>query len=164
MRASDGFTQAIGGGSLNFSAQGGWHLPLQAGWSLEPQLLVGVSQPEWDDKVDAGARPLVFDQDAVYNARAALRIERLVETGAGAWRPWFTLAMQDTIGEPVTSVAVSGQALPGERFGQQYVIDAGVEASLGHGWRLFGALNVAHELNGTSVETRKARVGARWAW
>ena len=36
VRASDGFTQALGGGSLNFTAQGGWHLPLQAGWSLEP--------------------------------------------------------------------------------------------------------------------------------
>ena len=67
--------------------------------------------------------------------------------------------MQDTIGEPVTSVAISGQAMPGERFGQQYVIDAGVEASLGHGWRLFGALNVSRELNGTSVDTRQARVG-----
>lgn len=164
VRASDGFTQALGGGSLNFTAQGGWHLPLQAGWSLEPQLLVGVTQPKWDDKTDAGARPLVFDQDAVYHARAALRIERLVETGAGAWRPWLTLAMEDTIGEPVTSVAVGGQALPGERFGQQYDIDAGVEASLGHGWRLFGALNFGRELNGTSVETRQARVGARWSW
>jgi hypothetical protein len=96
--------------------------------------------------------------------RAALRVERAFLAKSGAWRPWFTVGMEDTVGESHAEVSASDVALQGERLGQRWTVDAGVEATLHEGVSLFGALGVSHDINGTSTDTRQVRVGMRWDW
>ena len=160
----DGFRQAVAGDSISLVHQLGWQLAVQDGWSLEPQVQVGVTQVHWKDAVDAGGKALDFDDDTSGHLRAALRVERALLSDAGAWRPWFTLGIEDTIGESHSAVSASEVALAGEDLGQRWTLDAGIEAALHNGWSLFGSVGVAREINGTSTETRQARVGARWDW
>ena len=137
---------------------------MENGWSLEPQLQLGVTKQQWHDVVDASGKALTLHDDTLGHVRAALRVDRTVAGHGGTWRPWFSAGLEDTFGESASSVSVSSVALPGEQVGQRWTFDAGVEATLHNGVTLFGALGLANELNGTSKETRQARVGVRWSW
>jgi hypothetical protein len=76
----------------------------------------------------------------------------------------LTVGIEDTIGESHTAVTASELAMPGEDLGQRWTVDAGVDAALHGGVSLFGAVGLAEEINGTSTQTRQARVGVRWDW
>jgi outer membrane autotransporter protein len=162
--ASDGFRQAIDGSSASLVQQFGWKRAVEHGWSLEPQLRLGVAKQQWHDVVDASGKVLTLHDDVLGHARAALRVDRAIDASNGTWRPWFAVGLEDTFGESASSVSVASIALPNEQLGQRWTFDVGLEATLHEGVTLFGAIGVANELNGTAKETRQARFGLRWNW
>ena len=132
-------------------------------------LLLGFAHPAWAqslfwDGTDTNAKALTLHDDVLGHARAALRVDRVIDAGNGAWRPWFAVGLEDTFGESASAVSVASIALPNEQVGQRWTFDAGLEATLHEGVTLFGAIGVANELNGTAKETRQARFGLRWNW
>ncbi|MCC8362778.1 autotransporter-associated beta strand repeat-containing protein [Lysobacter sp. A6] len=162
--ANDGFRQHINGSSTGLVQQIGWKRAVEHGWSLEPQLQVGVTKQQWHDVVDASGKALTLHDDVLGHARASLRVDRAIDASNGTWRPWFAVGLEDTFGETASSVSVASVALPNEQVGQRWTFDAGLEATLHEGVTVFGAVGLANELNGTSKETRQARFGVRWNW
>jgi fibronectin-binding autotransporter adhesin len=162
--ANDGFRQRIDGSTASFVQQLGWKRAVEHGWSLEPQLQIGLAKQQWHDVVDASGKAVTLHDDMVGHARASLRVDRAVRAANGTWRPWFAVGLEDTFGEPASSVSVANLALPNEAVGQRWTFDAGLEATLHEGVTLFGAVGLAGELNGTEKDTRQARLGLRWDW
>jgi fibronectin-binding autotransporter adhesin len=172
VRTTDGFVERIDGDTLTLSARFGHSYHLDNGWMLEPQLQLSASHVQWDDKVDAGGRQLMFDDDLVGSARAALRVERAFTTAGGAQiRPWATLAVQNVltgdenglrVTQPGSSAAA--QAFPGHDFGTSANLDLGVEAGLGEYVSLFGVISLGQDLDGSDLKQRSANLGLRVRW
>ncbi|WP_363799607.1 autotransporter-associated beta strand repeat-containing protein [Lysobacter firmicutimachus] len=169
---ADGFKEKIDGNSLTASAQLGHRFHLDNGWTVEPQFNLSASAMQWQDKLDAGGKRLVMDDDLLGTARLAVRVDKLFETAAGARvRPWATLGVQDTLGEKDDALVVlppganaQRQAFPNHELGLMATLDVGVEAELNPSVSLFGVLSYGQSLDGSEVEQRQANLGLRVRW
>ncbi|WP_363798316.1 autotransporter outer membrane beta-barrel domain-containing protein [Lysobacter firmicutimachus] len=169
---ADGFKEKIDGNSLTASAQLGHRFHLDNGWTVEPQFNLSASAMQWQDKLDAGGKRLVMDDDLLGTARLAVRVDKLFETAAGARvRPWATLGVQDTLGEKDDALVVlppganaQRQAFPNHELGLMATLDVGVEAELNPSVSLFGVLSYGQSLDGSEAEQRQANLGLRVRW
>jgi fibronectin-binding autotransporter adhesin len=172
VRTSDGFEQAVRGGSVTVSTKLGRRMELDNGWSIEPSVQVAATDLHWNDIVDKGNRGLTFDNHWIGTARAGFRTEKMFTTDSGATiKPWVSVALQDSFNQKSNALNVlepgeagPGMALPNQDLGLAVRVDAGVEAKLNDNVSVFGVLSETHELRGSDYRERAANLGVRVRW
>ncbi|WP_244755950.1 autotransporter-associated beta strand repeat-containing protein [Pseudoxanthomonas helianthi] len=172
IHSPDGFRDRVLGNSLTLSSRAGHRYQLDGNWILEPQVQLTASAVSWGSKVDAAGKAIVFDDDLVGTARAALRVEKVITRANGSViRPWATLGVQRNVGGNESSVSVLpqganpvAQVLPNHDLGTSATLDMGLEAAVNQRVSLFGVASIGKGLEGTDYEQREANIGVRVRW
>ncbi|MGR4867942.1 autotransporter-associated beta strand repeat-containing protein [Variovorax sp. LARHSF232] len=169
---ADGYEQSIRSGSMAMNARLGHRFKPGDGWTVEPQLQLGVSWMAGDHLQDASGKQLTIEDAVLRTTRVAVRMEKVFEAAGGARiRPWATLGLQDTLGEKQSSVYVgaagSGAAplgFPNHDLGRTATLDIGVEAELNKSVNLFVVGSYDKSVDGSKFEQRQANLGVRIKW
>ena len=79
---ADGFEQSIRGGSMTMNARLGHRFTPGDGWTVEPQLQLGVSWMAGDHLQDASGKQVTVEDAVLRTTRVAVRMGGRVERGA----------------------------------------------------------------------------------
>ncbi|WP_260590772.1 autotransporter-associated beta strand repeat-containing protein [Variovorax sp. DXTD-1] len=170
--AADGFEQSIRGESVSMNARLGHRFKPGDGWTVEPQLQLGVSWMAGSHLQDASGKHVSIENSVLRTARVAVRTEKVFDAAGGARiRPWVTLGLQDTLGEKRNSVYVGAagssaapQGFANHGLGRTATLEIGVEAEVNKSVNLFLVGSYDKSVGGSKFEQRQANLGVRIKW